>query len=158
MFNHRRTAHHYLTRVGLTVGIVLATYPVAAASATTPLSQALSRLEKVFREETVRHLRPLLSARGKILISLPSLGLADEYVSGSQCEYLLRDLFSRITVGAFELDTTGSGKQTGERITVRGRLTVEGKDGKRRTLSLHLLLSREDDAWKLRELREHNPG
>jgi hypothetical protein len=155
MCNHRRTARHLFSRVGLAVGILLVAWPLTTGSASTSLSQALSRVEKAFSEGATRHLRPLLPARGKILLSLPSLGLAEEYVSGSQCEYLLGDLFHRFEERSFHLETRTSPTPPGDRVTARGRLTVGGEGTERRVLSLHLLLSREDEAWTLREIREH---
>jgi hypothetical protein len=157
MFNHRRTAHHLLSRVGLAVGILLVAWPVTAGFASTPLAQALSHLEKAFAEGDARRLRPLLPARGKTLVSLPSLGLAEEYVSGSQCEYLLGDVFDRFAVRSFSLEARTSRTPPGDRVTARGRLTVGEEDNEGRTLSLHILLSREDDVWTLREIREHTP-
>ena len=73
--------------------MLLVAWPLTAGSASTSLSQALSRVEKAFSEGATRHLRPLLPARGKILLSLPSLGLAEEYVSGSQCDRNSSDPF-----------------------------------------------------------------
>lgn len=139
------------------MGILLLAWPLPAGSASGSLSQALSHVEDAFSKGAVRHLRPLLPERGKILLSLPSLGLTEEYVSGSQCEYLLGDLFHRFTVRTFVLEKRTSPTPPGERVTARGRLTVGGESTERRALSLHVLLSLEDEAWKLREIREHTP-
>jgi hypothetical protein len=119
------------------------------------LQVALGQLTAAFSTGDADRLAPLLPARGKVQVALPGLEVAAGYYSSGQCRYLLADAFRRFPVQSFRLAPVpdpGAGRQ----VTARGQLIAGPRGQQGRHLQIHFLLSREDEGWVLREVRQQS--
>ncbi len=117
------------------------------------LQRALGLIQAAFAGGDAARLAPLLPTQGKVHLSLPALDISPGYYSAGQCRYLLADAFGRHPVRSFSLEPPAD-PPASPRVSVRGQLRAgpPGQEGE--PIAIHFLLSREDEAWTLREIRQ----
>ncbi len=97
-------------------------------------------------------LRPLLPARGKVLLALQRLAQENGSFGAGQVEAVFRDSLTLVVVRSFEVIRIESDARTF--AVAHGRATITDRQGRPSRVLLYLAFQPEDGVWVIREIKE----
>lgn len=97
-------------------------------------------------------LRPLLPARGKVVLSLGKLAQENGSFGAGQVEAVFRDSLALVVVRSFEVIRLESDSSTFAVAHIGASIT--DRQGRPSRVTLHLSFQPEDGVWVIREIKE----
>ncbi len=142
---------------------IVMTCSATAASAPSPgsgssgsdasLGAAVRSIEIAFKRRDAHALRPVLSRRGKVFLSIPAVGIEDGYYGSDQVVALLDRVFRVRETLQFALESRpGRPARGGATLTGLWRFRMRG--GSPISIRLRFVLASGESGWSIRELRE----
>jgi ketosteroid isomerase-like protein len=153
----RRVSRLYWSRVRgtwLLVALAGAAPGLLAADVPAPLAETLSRVSGAFQAEDARAVRKSCSSRTRVRVDLGSLSGGAASYAGSQLQVVMDGIFARRHTESFDVPDSDV-RMDGDTAYAQGRWTHRAEDGDAdlRKDTLTLVLRREDEGWRVVEMR-----
>lgn len=140
-------------RSALLVGLVVFGVAVAfAAPSEQQARESARRFGEALEARDAAQLKPILPAKGKILLRLDHMGPEEGFFSASQVQALFQEFLDRGSVAQFEVARTEHDERKFALVQARARVT--DALGREALVSFQLAFAPEGERWILREIRE----
>lgn len=126
--------------------------PSAAGTGTDEARDAARRFGLALTSANASALRPLLPARGKVVLALSRLAQESGSFASGQVEAVFRDALAVVAVRSFEV--LGMESDARSFALASARASITDRQGRAAIVPIHLAFQPEDGVWVIREIRE----